>query len=251
MIVTNYSGRTANNLFQYVIGRIVADHFDSNLTFNGNNHIPGEFNCNPILNRNNFINNMTVYNDTVNKDVSLEDIFNTRRESKIILVGYWQKSKFYTPYRNQMKQWFALPESRYVTAVRDTDMLIHIRREDYILCKSDLNFSYYDECIRRERPSRVFVTGNGIDQFTRRYFTTKYNCVIINESPIEDFKLIKLFKRVVLSNSTFCWMASFLSDKAEKVYFPEPVSGYWSKLEQQNLFIDGFHTKIDNIPIGN
>lgn len=251
MIVTNYSGRTANNLFQYAIGRIVADHFNTSLTFNGNNHIPQEFNANQILNRESFNDNEFYYNDTIWKDIKLQDILNTKPRSKIILAGYWQKSEFYTPYRNQMKQWFALPESRYVTAVRDTDMLIHIRREDYILCKSNLNFSYYDECIRRERPSRVFITGNGIDQFTRRYFTTKYNCVIINESPIEDFKLIKLFKRVVLSNSTFCWMASFLSDRIEKCYYPEPVSGYWSKLEDQRLFIEGFHTKIENVQIGN
>jgi hypothetical protein len=56
------------------------------------------------------------------------------------------------------------------------------------------------------------------------------NVVIRNKSRMEDFAFMKYAKRLILSQSTFSWWASFLGDQ-EKVYAPLTINNnvphYW------------------------
>lgn len=252
MIEIHFSGRMGNCLFQYSFGRIIADQLGYSLYIQGNNHATEFPNVENITGRTEFGNPTIEYNDTLQFHIKPKDILNNGRPNhKIVIKGYWQKSEFYINYRDKIKEWCYLPESQHKDQIGEKDIILHIRREDYIDAKSDLNFSYYDTCLSQVDYDRVYIIGPVLDQPVKNYFQ-KYNPVYLDTgSAIEDFKLMKCFKNIILSNSTFCWMASFVSDEAEKVFYPEPVSGYWSPSQQQKLFISGFHTLIQNVQIGN
>jgi hypothetical protein len=47
-----------------------------------------------------------------------------------------------------------------------------------------------------------------------------------NEDPIKTMALVRQFARIAISESTFSWWASYLSE-AEEIYFPISISGLW------------------------
>lgn len=250
MVELEFSGRTSNCLIQYCFGRIVAEHFGYALTFTGNNHA-GEFPGVLPIGGKRIQNPVSEYNDTVTKQVHLRDILNDRTPRKILLRGFWQKSDFYLEHRQKMREWCRLPDSKYKSRIQPDDVVLHIRREDYLESKSDLNFSYYDRALEMCAPyGQVYIIGAGIDQVVRNYFAN-YNPVYSFETHIEDFKLLQCFKKVIMSNSSFAWMGAFLSEAAKEIFYPEPIVGYWSKDQDQKLFIRGEHTKIENVGTGN
>lgn len=245
----HFSGRLGNNLIQYSFGRIVAEHYGYALTIKDDNHVKAFPRVTDIdgfrVNE-----NLTEYNDTVNKTIGLEHILSNNKHRKIVIRGYWQKARFYVNHRHDIRNWCWLPDSDRKNEVLDNDVILHIRREDYLLAKSDLNFSYYDQAISELKPERIWIVGIGIDDVVRNHFD-KYKPIYANTSEIDDFRLMQCFKNVIMSNSTFCWMSSFISHRAEIVYYPQPVSGYWSADQEQNLFIPGFHRLIKGVKVGN
>jgi hypothetical protein len=53
------------------------------------------------------------------------------------------------------------------------------------------------------------------------YFKKYYNIVVESNSVLEDFHIMKNAKILVCSCSTLSWVAGFLSDRIQKVYFPD------------------------------
>ena len=52
----------------------------------------------------------------------------------------------------------------------------------------------------------------------------KYNPIILKGDTLTDFRSLKSFKKIIISQSTFSWWAAFLSD-ADEVFFPLPEKG--------------------------
>lgn len=250
MIVVNFWGRLGNNLIQYALARVISNELGYNIQIAGDNHT-SSFNCVVNINDKQSINQPSItFNDVDNPGITLQQILDEGRGKRIELIGFWQKADFYKQYRQQLKEWMFVPKSDYGQYIdRDNDVILHIRRADYSEANSVLSFDYYDHCLSQLNFNKLQIVGDGIDDRVRNHFQ-KYNPAYFNGSAFEDFKFIMCFKNVILSNSTFCWMASFLSDNAEKVFYPEPVSGYWSMSQNQRLFIEGFHTKIENVQVG-
>lgn len=249
MIRVHFIGRTGNNLFQYAFGRILSEKLGYSLTYVNDNHAT-QFNI-PEIHKVSIESPSIDFNDTVDPGTTIERIVRLGRNKQINIGGYWQKSKFYVPYRTQLQEWMRLPLSEY-TRLTDPnkDVILHIRRDDYLLAKSNLNLSYYDNCLKSlGEIGKVYIIGSGIDETVKRHFS-KYDVSYFNGDPYQDFIFMQGFKKVIMSNSSFCWMATFLSPICEKIFFPEPVSGFWSNSENQRLYIEGFHTKIDNVAIG-
>lgn len=249
MIKVHFIGRTGNNLFQYAFGRIVAEELGYSLIYVNDNHAR-QFNI-PTISKRTIENPVIDFNDTIQTNITLEEVIYRGRDHQINLGGYWQKSKFFVPYRDKLKEWMKLPESEYIKYTdQNKDVILHIRRDDYLLAKSNIEFNYYDLCLQQLGDlGKVYIIGSGIDEKTKNHFS-KYDVSYFNGDPYQDFLFIKGFKRVIMSNSSFCWMATFLSSSAEKVFFPKPVSGFWSDSENQRLYIEGFHTLIENVGIG-
>jgi len=70
----------------------------------------------------------------------------------------------------------------------------------------------------------VYVCGTGIDHRVREALS-RFRPVYVDGDPYQHFSLLMQFNRMVMSNSTFCWWAAFLSGATDLVA-PRPSSGY-------------------------
>jgi hypothetical protein len=238
-------GGLGNNLFQYALGRIIAEHHGfalfcgdfpdqapiplwdaakipcSTLTElaayfpNAPLHIPGRRYEQPL----------ELYEVGRGKPwrghtIDLAAILSNPRPRQIRLAGFFQRFEYFAPYRAHIKEWFALRPIEHPYQVGPRDVLVSIRRgPDYGIQNWSLLPRFYDEILSQLRGiGRVYLCGTGIDDQIRRSLM-RYDPIIYDASPIEHFAFITCFHRIVLSNSTFAWWASFLSN-AEEIYAP-------------------------------
>jgi hypothetical protein len=163
-----------------------------------------------------------------------------------------QRYDYYKGHVVQIKKWFKIERATFKPEIED--VVIHIRRGDYLqhAVKSDkrgypLPYDFYRKILSQIKYRKIYiVTDDPHDNFLGNF--KGYNAKILSSfqnpkggwqeqkkgnnekyliSQIEDFKIIKEFKRIILSASSFSWWAAFLSD-AKEVYFPIPKKGYWS-----------------------
>ncbi len=121
--------------------------------------------------------------------------------------------------------------------MRESDIVVIIRLGDFFLKQnhSVLPFSFYEEALSMTPHERVFIcTDDTSDPFLKRF--KKYNAVVCRTNPLSNLKLTMAARKIVISQSTFCWWAAFLS-QAKEIYFPRPLEGFWSASEQKD-FID-------------
>jgi hypothetical protein len=243
-------GRLGNNLFQYALGRIIAEHHGlalicqqlampeghpgAQLTTSGPAtlaglselfpgaplRLPGAFHETPVQSF-----ELSTGGSWSGHQIDLAETLRDPRPRQIRLDGYFQRYEYFQPYRSQIARWFAVPRARLALPVDRSDVLINIRRGlDFGICDWTLPLSYYSQVLESlSEVGRVHVSGTGIDDAVRAHFA-HLRPVYHQGSPAEDFLLFRRFRRIVLSNSTFAWWGAFLSD-AEEIHAPRTVDG--------------------------
>jgi Glycosyl transferase family 11 len=246
-VKVKFLGRLGNNLFQYAIGRIIAEHHGLELEceqievqkekmFMGHKydigpiatletltrHFPGA----PLRIPGRRVDTPVECfetgqdNNWSGQTIDFQSILANRTPRQIRLAGFFQRYEYFAPYRDRIRRWFRCTPTRMPFEVAANDVIVSIRRGfDYGVLNWTLSLSYYEQVLSGLRDiGQVYVCGTGIDDQVRRLLG-KYNPIYHNGTPIEQFYFMTQFKRIVLSNSTFAWWASFLSD-AEEVYAP-------------------------------
>jgi Glycosyl transferase family 11 len=246
-VKVNFLSRLGNNLFQYAIGRIIAEHHGLELEcqqlqvpkeqmFMGRKYDKG-----PIAT----LETLTRYfpgaplrilgrrvdtpvecfelsqdNTWSGQTIDLQSILANRTPRQIRLAGFFQRYEYFAPYRDRIRRWFRCTPTRMPFKVAANDVIVNIRRGfDYGFSNWTLSLSYYEQVLSGLRDiGRVYICGTGIDDQVRRVLG-KYNPIYHNGAPIEHFYFMTQFNRIVLSNSTFAWWTAFLSD-AEELYAP-------------------------------
>jgi len=251
-VKVTFLGRLGNNLFQYALGRIVAENHGlelrcerlpepapsfmghnlevgpsatiENLTFyfpNAPLYLPGRaysepIECFEIKPGTNWSGNL----------IDLQSILANRTPRQIRLAGYFQRFEYFEPYRDRIRVWFRLRPIPAPFRVAANDVLVNIRRGgDYGILGWTLSLSYYDQVLSNLRNlGKVYICGECIDNQVRRCFA-KYEPIYYDGAPIEQFIFITSFSRIILSNSTFAWWAAFLSEATE-IYAPRSAYGH-------------------------
>lgn len=247
MIQVNLIGRMGNNLFQYALGRIIHEmtgmqfqivnqNRDLRETFsipiahgehrfhnqehfkNAPSFLPGEVRPDPlVLNEYNF--------------ESVDEIVRMASGRGIIIHGFFQRWKYYLPWREKIREWFALPDFSQKLFSGDYGVF-HIRHGDYLAGNQQLPDAYYDaiSATNQENPMHWLALGSDLSvEAEKKYIINSFG------SDIEDFKVMKSAQAIACSNSSFAWWAAYLSD-ATKVYIPQPAAGkYWSAGSAQDL----------------
>jgi Glycosyl transferase family 11 len=239
-------GRLGNNLFQYALGRIIAESHGMELIceyprstqwiFMGQNQdigpdatliglkeyfpnaplcIPGRTIDAPIE-----VFATGMHDGWTGHTIDLQSVLANRSPRQIQLAGFFQRFEYYAPYCDRIRSWFRPGSITLPLSVADNDVLINIRRGfDYGYLGWGLSMSYYIHVLSGLRDlGRVYVCGTGIDDQVRRCLS-KYKPIYFSGTPIEQFNFITRFNRIILSNSTFAWWAAFLSEAAE-IYAP-------------------------------
>ena len=221
MIDVHYRGRLGNNLFQYCLGRILAEELGFKLKAGANpgfpntaQEVPGACHTEPeqVL---------------TGQRIDFGSILADRSPRRLVLHGYFQQIEYYQPYRDRIRHWLALDPAIRIPAMKP-DLVIHVRRKDYVAYGWALPFSYYEEAIQRVLPpgGNIWIaTDDHRDPFFWRFKHWKPN--FFHGTALENIAFLMNAPRLVLSPSSFSWWAAFLGDCQEVV---APVSGYglWS-----------------------
>ncbi len=236
------TGRLGNNLFQYAIGRIIAEHHRFELickapelpdlsfmgreldiggsaTLNGLHnlfpnaplHISGRRTENPIENFDKHMDHL--WNSHT---IDLEGLLANHTPRKIRLLGNFQRYEYFNRLQDSIRHWFYFRPPSCPYDPRYRDVLLNIRRGyDFWANDATLSLDYYHQALRQlPDVGTVFVCGTGLDDQVRLSLS-EYSPVYYEATPAEHFGFIKRFNRIILSNSTFAWWAAFLSDASE------------------------------------
>jgi hypothetical protein len=225
MIQVNYRERLGNNMFQYALGRILAESMGYELVAGAlpfpatHERVAGES-----------------YTEPVEKKRFIEDIaavVSNPKKRKVILEGFFQQSSYYLPHIEKIKKWFAFPENYWKEACKNdfadigpSDVLMYLRLGDYYSKGYTLTRQFYLDALAMSRPRRLFiVTENPSHVFLEDF--KKYNPTYISGTPIADMSVGRLFNKIIISASTFALWAAILSDATE-IYFPLGRDSHWT-----------------------
>ena len=124
--------------------------------------------------------------------------------------------------------------------VADDELLIHIRGEDILTGWHHhyfpMPFSFYDEVINLSGLRPVFMGQIGDDNYSRalreRFSTARF---LPLRSAVEDFTTLRNAANVVLSVSSFAWLAAWLSEKAVNIHLP--VAGLYDPMNKETSLL--------------
>lgn len=221
MVEVNYISRLGNNLFQYCMGRIIAENLGYKLSANS---IKGFPHTKKKIDGKNYL-NYPVQRLT-GQLVNLKKFLSDTSKRKIIVDGYFQRYEYYKPYKDKIrKDWLKCSYSA-PQYIHPNDVVLCIRRDDYVPLHA-LPTSFYEEALSSMgKVRKLFICTDSHDAFVS-LFRLRYSAVVCPTNTLDNFRFIMKFKKIIISNSSYYWWASFLSN-AEKIIAPRPIRGYWS-----------------------
>jgi len=208
MIIVKYNGRMGNNLFQYCYGRIIAENLGMKLKVN---KIPG-------------------FNNTI--EIPGQEI-----TPPIIFNNWYQEFSYYKDYKEKIKNWLSL-DITIEEKINNEDLVVYIRRSDYVSSNLSMPMSFYDNCVKDIPHNKLYVCTCDPNDPDIKDFIKRHNAILRHKSELDDFKFLMNFNKIVLSQSTYCWWAAWLSN-AKEIYYPlSEKFGAWGKGHNSHLIVD-------------
>lgn len=244
MIVVNYLGQLGNNLFQYAFGRILAEELNYKMFCNP---IPGFSNAvSPIPGRIHLFPEEIISGHIVDIP-SLTTGRNS--DQKIVLNGFFQRYEYYKNHKDKIKKWFEL--ERKDIGQTENDIIMHIRLGDNVSSFEKGNpftmpVEYYQKALENSNFNKLYICTDSPDHDFIKEFS-KYNPIITAQSAINDFKILRSFNKIVMSQSTFSWWAAWLSEAVE-IYTPVPKSGNNKLINEWSIGRPDIATFVDDEP---
>jgi len=253
MVTSQLIGGLGNQMFQYSLGRIIADiknynHYTANLEMLSQ-YFP---NIHNITDRITTTDNTVVvgYGSSNNfiQHVDLQSIL--EHDGGIHLNGFFQKHFLYSDYRSELRELFTFANNKDVPGTGD--IVVHIRLGDYVQLNHYLSPLIYLNIINKlEYDNCIIVTDDPNNEFMNSFRSLR-NCYIVSNSILDDFAFIYNAKRAIISQSTFSWWATFLGAQ-DQVYIPLHTShnGYPWKLFPgiDDIDLVPTHSKYIKVPI--
>ena len=157
--------------------------------------------------------------------------------------GYFQKTDILVKLRSYLLKYFNIYNHTYINNTHtiadfsridtshniqfDNDtLLLHLRLDDFVHHNSPPNiFDKKELGIFLDTISftKLYILCDNITQEWEKkyiqYFVDKYQAIILSGSLFNDFNLLKIATRLVISPSTFSWIGAYLGN-AKQVYIP-------------------------------
>ena len=173
------------------------------------------------------------------------------------LRGYLQSSKYFynDEIKEEIRELFQAPpylveqvKTKYADLIEKKDrvVLVHCRRTDYITYQhvhGPLQASYYKEAIKRimekvENPIFLLCGDdssfwNEIRKEIQPVWENEHR--ILDETDVHTFILLQQFQNVIMSNSTFIWWTTWLS-QAKNVIAPSQWFGPAGPREWEDIY---------------
>lgn len=221
MIEVRYKAQLGNNMFQYCLGRILAEDLGFCLKAEP---IPGFPNTAQNVGGTSHETPAQVLTGHL---VDLDGVVTDRRPRKVLLDGWFQRHEYYRPHREKIGRWLVFDPGIRVPD-ENPDVVIHVRRTDYVRLGWALPFSFYEQALRHLLPrgGQVWIlTDDKRDPFFKNF--KPWRPIFASGSALEDMRFMSKARRLVMSQSTFSWWPTFLGNPQE-VVCPVPSFGAWS-----------------------
>ena len=142
------------------------------------------------------------------------------REKSLRLTRGFVNSRYFVGDRERIRNWFGGASSLQVDS---EDVLVNVRLGDFLPGRYQplglvLDPSYYTFVLERLRFKKLYLMTDNPGHPYLKIFD-KYNPIPVTGYGTEHFFKALAFKRIVMSNSTFCWWFTFVSSATE-VYLP-------------------------------
>jgi hypothetical protein len=243
-------GRFGNQLCPYFLGRIISDHLNFKLfgpTSSDREYSLKEINVvydqpgyasyqNPVQ----LLGNDSLGDQFSHPDFNLNSLLNDKTPRKIILDGYFQRKKFFVPYRDQIKQWF--DPIKY--NVPKDQVAVHVRLGDCLQpnLRIVLNpLQYYIEALNSLKFTKVVIcTDSPNDKEYIEPLVKKYDATLFAGTEKQTISFLAAHNNLILSQGTFSFWASFLCD-GENIVNEIQKTGYNSlqMRDKIDLLLDG------------
>lgn len=250
----NY-GRFGNQIFQYIICKILSTIHDTTFHLNPPQDFLNFFDNSLSYKNFDFINKQNIQykeNNPFNFDKNLF------QKNNIDICGFFQNFKYYEnfydtiinelkPNPKILKNCNTYINIKTRNAKLENILCIHIRRTDYTTTQHFYNFldvDYYLNIIKKINYTHAFIISDDIKnlkkEFQHKNPSLLKNVFFIDELDVyHQFYIMYLAGINVLSNSTFGWWAAFLSDLnyQKNVHIPFP----WTNSKNVNLYPEYWH----------
>lgn len=206
-VSVNHIGRFGNHLFQYLASRFIAEENGMKL----NSPWVGQ----------------AIVPIKEDHDVAARDgngPFTRIGDEHGALDRKWEKGNYQTAGYFQVGRWYFERKKRILEIVQlppvdpspAGDLVVNVRLGDYVPYNAAIHPSWYLDVLSREKFDRLLlVTDDPANPYLKIF--DRYSPVMVKGGPVEHFKTLRNARRLVMSNSTFCWWAAFLGS-AEKTY---------------------------------
>jgi hypothetical protein len=247
VVTVRYQGRMGNRLFQYCLGRIIAEHRGYALDAPPIEGFPATA--------------RTVGGARVRLPwrflwghrVDLARVLADPRRRRVVLRGYFLNWAYYREHADRLRAWLGYPADCGVAG--EGDALVMIRLSDYQRCGGVLSWSYYELVLAQLRCRRLFFTTDQPDHPLAQRLA-RLGARRIDADPLATLRIGAACSTIVMSNSTYAWWLAFLG-RPQEVWFPMANhigEGAWAL----NRLADGVDLRIDepayrvvyNIPAG-
>lgn len=253
-VEVRYIGHLGNNLFEYALGRILAEKHDlalrcipaneaasfgkvekaSGIVDRLDRHASAFHDARQLLPGKNIDTPQLRYvlgekQAWPGHGINLEYLLAHGGNHRIVLNGYFQRTEYYHPYRERIRQWFKLKDNEGTISIQPRDVIVHLRQSlDMLMLDRAIDLSYYREVLAgMPLGGKVYVCGLGLNNRVREALAA-FMPVYLDLSAIDTLRLMTRANRIVMANSTFSWWGAYLSEASE-IYFPRMVRNFWGK----------------------
>lgn len=252
-VEVRYLGHLGNNLFEYALGRIIAQELGLSLQCVPASDMPswGKVErTSGIVDRLNHCHDRFVdvhqslsgrtvefpqsryvmgeISDWTGQGINLDYLLRQGGDQRIVLHGYFQRTEYYHPYREHIRRWYRFTERKPAISFHPEDVFMHLRQSlDMFMLDRAIDLSYYRNLLAGMNFGKVYICGLGLNAKVREALA-EFNPVYLDMPAIDTLYLMTQANRIVLANSTFSWWGAYLS-QAHEIYYPRPVRGFWGK----------------------
>tara|TARA_B100000575_G_C23140808_1_gene663799 strand:- start:566 stop:1411 length:846 start_codon:yes stop_codon:yes gene_type:complete len=171
-----------------------------------------------------------------------------------LFVGYWQDVDLIKENTSFLKESLSNEKLIFDSLKRQkstNNVMVHVRRKDYLEMKEELSINYYKNAINIANKK---IINCQFDVFTddfewvkkQKLFNNAKNIIYSNnsvENTIKDFSRMLSYKHFIISNSTYSLIPAIINEESDSlIIMPEP----WFKNENKNINPNKSWIKLNN-----
>lgn len=233
----NVKGRYGNQLFPYMVGRILAHHLKFKFINHTINH--PDFMLQDLKddiendNYNSYNSPVQLIGGVEHPDFNIHETINDKTPRKIMLDGFFQRKKFVLPFKDLIKKIYKYEKIN----TNKNDLAIHIRSGDlYIpnLSNNLLPIEYYEMAIEMTPYENITVCTDDPEKPISAHIIKKYNCKLFKGSERETITFLASHNNVILSQGSFSFWAGFFCD-GDNIINAIPRTGWNSEANKDDI----------------